>query len=241
MMMPANEERFLGADENTLSYTLRRTGRRRTIGIIVEPDSRVVVLAPVAAELHRVEQIVRRRLPWIRRQRRSFEALPPPPLPRQWVAGETHRYLGRQYRLKLFAGSERSVRLVGGYFLVTLPNPANRAAVRRLVEGWYLRHAKALLSDRVGSVMASTTWLDIRIPPTTIRLLRRHWASTTRSGHISFNVDLVKLSLPCIDYVIAHELVHLVVPNHGPPFWRMLGRVMPDWRRWRERLVRAEV
>jgi predicted metal-dependent hydrolase len=241
MMMPANEERFLGADENTLSYTLRRTGRRRTIGIIVEPDSRVVVLAPVAAELHRVEQIVRRRLPWIRRQRRSFEALPPPPLPRQWVAGETHRYLGRQYRLKLFAGSERSVRLVGGSFLVTLPNPANRAAVRHLMEGWYFQHAKALLSDRVRSVMASTTWLDIPTPPTTIRVLRRQWGSTTKSGRISFNVDLVKLPLPCVDYVVAHELVHLKIPSHRPAFWRMLGRVMPDWKRWRERLVRAEV
>ena len=90
-MMPASQERFLGAGNDMLSYTLRRTGRQRSIGIIVEPDSRVVVLAPVAADVQRVEQIVRRRLPWIRRQRRTFEALPPPPLPRQWVAGETHR------------------------------------------------------------------------------------------------------------------------------------------------------
>ena len=241
MMMPANEERFLGADENTLSYTLRRTGRRRTIGIIVEPDSRVVVLAPVAAELHRVEQIVRRRLPWIRRQRRSFEALPPPPLPRQWVAGETHRYLGRQYRLKLLAGRERSVRLSGGYFVVTLQSPTNRAAVRRLVDAWYREHAKALLADRVRRVLASTTWLDPKIPPITIRALRLRWGSTTEAGRICFNLDLIKLPLPCIDYVVAHELVHLAIPSHRPSFWRMLARVMPDWKRWRDRLATSEV
>lgn len=237
----STETRTLKAGDETLTYTLRRTGRRQTVGIFVEPDRRVVVLAPVATDAPRVDQILRRRLPWIGRQRRAIEALPPPPLPRQWVAGETHRYLGRQYRLKLFAGSKRSVRLVGGYFLVTVPNPANRAAVRHLMEGWYLQHAKVLLSDRVRSVMASTTWLDIPTPPTTIRVLRRHWGATTRSGRISFNVDLVKLAVPCIDYVVAHELVHLVVPNHRPAFWRMLGRVMPDWKRWRERLVRAEV
>ena len=239
-MMPAKEERFLRADEDTLSYTLRRTSRQRTIAIIVEPDSRVVVLAPLAADLQRVEQIVRRRLPWIRRQRRSFEALPPPPLPRQWVAGETHRHLGRQYRLKLLTGKERSVRLSGGYFVVTVPTPTNRTVVRRLVETWYREHAKALLADRVRRVLASTTWLDSQIPPITIRALRLRWGSTTVTGRICFNLDLIKLPLPCIDYVVAHELVHLAIPSHRPAFWRMLARVMPDWKRWRDRLARAE-
>ena len=239
-MMPASEERFLGSDEDTFKYTLRRTSRRRTIGIIVEPDSRVVVLAPLAADQQRVEQLVRRRLPWIRRQRRSFEALPPPPLPRQWVAGETHRYLGRQYRLKLQTGKERSVRLSGGYFVVTLESPTNRAAVQRLVEAWYRENAKVLLANRVRRVLASTTWLDSQIPPITIRVLRLRWGSTTGAGRISFNRDLIKLPLPCIDYVVAHELVHLAIPSHRPSFWRMLARVMPDWKRWRDRLARAE-
>ena len=240
-MMPANEDRFLGANEDTLNYTLRRTRRQRSIGIIVEPDSRVVVLAPAAADLQRIEQIVRRRLPWIRRQRRSFEALPPPPLPRQWVAGETHRYLGRQYRLKLLTGRECSVRLSGSYFVVTLPTPTNRTMVRRLVDAWYRDHANALLVDRVRRVLASTTWLDSQIPPITIRALRLRWGSTSRAGRISLNVDLVKLPLPCIDYVVAHELVHLAVPSHRRSFWRMLARVMPDWKRWRDRLARAEI
>ena len=239
-MMPASQERFLGAGKDMLSYTLRRTGRQRSIGIIVEPDSRVVVLAPFAADLQRVERIIRRRLPWIRRQRRSFEALPPPPLPRQWVAGETHRYLGRQYRLKLLTARERSVRLSGGYFVVTLQSPTNRAAVRRLVEAWYREHAKALLADRVRRVLASTTWLDSQIPPITTRVMRLRWGSTTGAGRICFNLDLIKLPLPCIDYVVAHELVHLAIPSHRPSFWRMLARVMPDWKRWRDRLAKAE-
>jgi predicted metal-dependent hydrolase len=135
---------------------------------------------------------------------------------------------------------ERSVRLAGGYFVVTLPNPANRAAVRPLVEDWYREHAKTLLNERVRRVIASTTWLDVPTPPIMIRVLRQRWGSTTRAGHILFNVDLVKLPLSCIDYVVAHELVHLAIPNHRPAFWRMLGRVMPDWKRWRERLVNVE-
>lgn len=60
-------------------------------------------------------------------------------------------------------------------------------------------------------------------------------------GGVTFNLDLVQLPLPCIDYVVAHELVHIKIPNHSRAFWRTLDRVMPDWRKWRNRLSRAEV
>src|SRR5262245_17304398 len=126
MTLHISEMRSLETSGDALTYTLSRTKRRRTVGIFVEPDGAVSVLAPIAAEVPRIEQIVRRRVRWIRRQQRTVEALPAPASPRQWVAGETHRYLGRQYRLKLAKGSTQSVRLVGGYFVVTSPNPLNR-------------------------------------------------------------------------------------------------------------------
>jgi predicted metal-dependent hydrolase len=189
-----------------------------------------------------VERILRRRLPWIRRQRRELEALPPPSPPRKWVNAETHRYLGRQYRLKLVAGAERSVKLHGGYFRVTLPDPKDRAAVQRLMEGWYRERARALVTLRAWRLIAATSWLEVaEVPPIAIKALTHRWGSTTKAGRITFNVDVVKLPPACLDYVIAHELVHLKIPNHGPAYWRMLGRVMPDWEKWRERLGRVEV
>jgi len=233
--------RLATGGEEVLPYTLRRTGRRRTVGIFVEPDGRVSVLAPSGADALRVEAILRRRLKWIRRQQRTVEALPPPPTPREWVAGETHRYLGRQYRLKLVPGANSSVRLIGGYFVVTLPEPRDRMAVQRLMEQWYRSHADTLLTERVRRALAATSWLEIAPPPITIRPLKQRWGSTTKAGRITFNVELVKLPLPCIDYVVAHELVHVKIPNHSPAFWRMLSRVMPDWQRWRKRLQRAEI
>ncbi|MCY7355857.1 MAG: M48 family metallopeptidase [Lysobacter sp.] len=240
--LPLSETRCLGlGGEESLTYTLRRTSRRRSVGIFVEPDGRLSILAPTAAPTERVEQILRRRLNWIRRQQREVEALPPPPLTREWVAGETHRYLGRQYRLKLVRAPERSVKLLGGYFVVSVSDKKDRDMVRTLVESWYREHAKTLLNHRVERMIASTSWLDIRSPPLQIRTLRQCWGSTTKTGRISFNIDLIKLPLSCIDYVVAHELVHLLIPNHSPAFWRMLDRVMPDWRRWRNSLRRAEM
>src|SRR5882762_10228251 len=132
--MVAAEFLELSDPSGALAYELQRTDRRKTVGITVEPDRRVIVLAPKGADRLRVEQIMRRRLPWIRRQRQTLESLPPPPAPRQWVAGETHRYLGRQYRLRPVKASEKSVKLVAGCFVVGHPDAKDRSIIRELVE-----------------------------------------------------------------------------------------------------------
>jgi hypothetical protein len=74
-----------------------------------------------------------------------------------------------------------------------------------------------------------------------MRALSHRWGSTTKAGRITFNIDVIKLPPLLLDYVITHEFVHLRIPNHSPPYWRMLGRVMPDWEKRRERLARVEV
>lgn len=240
-MENTGEQKSMTVGQETLTYQLKRTGRRKTVGIFVEPDGQVSVLAPSSAAESRVEQILRRRIQWIRRQQRTVEALPPPTPPRHWVAGETHKYLGRQYRLRLDSGSDESVKLIGRYFVVTTPDIKDRDRIRYLMESWYRDHATRLLADRVRKAIDSTTWLDVDMPPITIRELQQRWGSTTKAGRITFNIDLVKLPLSCIDYVVVHELVHLKIPNHSPAFWRMLSRIMPDWRRWRDRLWAVEV
>lgn len=242
MTLDGIEARSLSVGGETLDYSLRRTARRRTVGIFVEPDRRVTVLAPAKADFEDVERILCRRISWIRRQRRELEALPAPPPPRQWVNGETHRYLGRQYRLRLVKGPARSVKLYGAFFYVTLPEPRNREMVERLMGDWYRQHARTIIAERARRLIASTSWLEIAdLPPITIRVLSHRWGSTTKAGRITFNMDVVKLPPGCLDYVIAHELVHLRIPNHSPSYWRMLGRVMPDWEKWRDRLWRVEV
>jgi predicted metal-dependent hydrolase len=239
--MAVTELKELLDPRGALTYELQRTGRRRTVAITVEPDRRVVVLAPMAAEVLRVEQILRRRLPWIRHQRQVLEDLPPPPASRQWAAGETHRYLGRQYRLKPVKGLAQSVRLAGGYFVVTVGDPQDRRSIQRLMGAWYRERAECVLAERVRRVLESTTWLEVAAPPITIRAMRQRWGSTTAGGRVYFNIDAIKLPMGCLDYLVAHELAHLRIPNHGPAFWRMLTRCQPDWKRWRERLQRVEV
>jgi len=235
------EARLIEVGDRLLAFTLRRSNRR-TMSISVEPDQRVIVTVPVSTPDERVDTVVRRRARWIRRQQLAFGQMPPlGPLPK-WVSGESHRYLGRQYRLKLIEGSEPSVKLSGGYFRVTLKQPNDRGAVQRLVDGWYRHRAREIIAERARRLIAATSWLEIGdLPPITIKALSHRWGSTTRAGRIAFNVDIVKLPPACLDYVIAHELVHLRIANHSAAYWRMLGRVMPDWQKWRQRLCQAEV
>ena len=225
-----------------LKVHIRRSVRRRTLEIALEHDQNVTVTAPEDATADRITAAVRRRAGWIFRQQTAFEALPPPSPPRQWVVGETHRYLGRQYRLKVVNATRPSVRLNGAFFVVALPNPEDRQSVRHSMENWYREHAQRLLTARVAHGLASTTWLNMTATPrVTVRAMRLRWGSTTRAGRVYFNVDLAKLPLGCIDYVVMHELVHLRVPHHGPAFWRLLSRCMPDWERWRHRLANQEI
>ena len=220
-----------------LKFQLRRSEKRRTLEISVGPNSDVLVTAPASASDDRVWAAIRRRAGWIRRQQRAYEALPTPPPPRQWVAGETHLYLGRQYRLRLRKGSKPEVRLTGPFFEVSLPRPWDRSAVRRAMERWYRLRTVALLNDRVIRARTSTSWLRaIPEPRVTVRAMRLRWGSATRSGGVYFSTELVKLPLGCIDYVVMHELAHLQIPHHGPKFCRLMSRCMPDWEKWKKRL-----
>lgn len=230
----------LGGEE--VAYLLRRSERRKTLAITVEPSGEVTVTAPATALLNQVEATLRRRRAWIRRRVRAARLLPPPPAPREWVSGETHRYLGRQYRLKVEQGSPSGVRLAGRFFHVTVADPADTDRVRQPMERWYLEHARAVFTRRLAELVRSAPRLRLNgPPPLLVRRLRKRWGSCSPEGRVLVNVEAVKLPVGCIDYLLLHELCHLPVPHHGPEFWRLLDACMPDWERWRRRLDDAEI
>jgi predicted metal-dependent hydrolase len=237
--LPSRRSVTLGGEAR--DYELRRS-ERRTLGITVEPTGELVVTAPRELVIERIETALQRRREWIRRRSREAELLPPLPLPREWVSGETHRYLGRQYRLRVRRGGEREVKLSGPFFVVSIRDPSDTAQVRRLMERWLREHARATFARRLGALVRSASRLRLaEPPPIVVRKLGTRWGSCTPQGRILVNLEAVRLPLPCIDYLLLHELCHLRVPHHGVRFWRLLDACMPDWERWRERLARAEL
>jgi predicted metal-dependent hydrolase len=212
-------------------------GDRSKLIIHVYPDMRVEVLAPKDKDLDLVLARVDRRARWILKQWRYFEQFQPKQPDRRFVSGETHVYLGRQYRLKVAKGIPSQVKLIGRYFLVRHSDPDDFEEVSRLLQDWYRRHARSLFAGRVSHWISECRPLAMPEAPTvTIRKMTRRWGSCTKKGIIALNIDLIKVPLTFIDYVIVHELCHLRIHNHSPAFYKLLTRSMPDWRQRKERL-----
>lgn len=203
---------------------------RKHIGITVRPDMHVVVAAPDGLPLEVIRERVRKRAPWILRQLDQFELYRPLPTPRQYLNGETHRYLGRQYRLKITEGSEGVVKLRGRYLAVETPETGNTAKTRKLVEDWYRVLARATFERRLQECLTKHPRFAPHHPPLLIRRLKTRWGSCSKAGRVLLNTELVQAPVECVDYVIVHELCHLEVPDHSAAFYRLLNQCMPDWK-----------
>ena len=211
--------------------------RRKTLAITVHPDLRLEVVAPDASENDQVLLRVEKRAGWIVRQLRYFEQYRPIPAARQFVSGETHRYLGRQYRLKVAQGELESVKLIGQFLHVCVTCRDDRARVGALVELWYRRHAVRVFEQRIRACRELRPCLCVpQTPRVTVRKMLRRWGSCTKAGNVLLNLELIKTPVHCIDYVIVHELCHLQVHNHSPAFYELLSRMMPDWESRKRRL-----
>ncbi|MHB0960109.1 MAG: M48 family metallopeptidase [Pirellulaceae bacterium] len=209
---------------------------RKTLAIDVHPDLSVVVTAPEDTDDSAVEQKLHKRAAWIIQQQRFFENyLPPLPL-RRYVSGESHRYLGRQYRLRVHKGDEEAVKMARGQINVFLTDPLKKGRVRTLVVGWFRRRAEVIFGELFNAMVAKSERQGIAAESFEIRRMKNRWGSCTPEGRILLNPDLIIAPKMCIEYVIVHELCHLKEHNHSTGFYRLLQSMMPEWEQRRERL-----
>jgi predicted metal-dependent hydrolase len=213
---------------------------RKTLGISVLPDLSVIATAPSNSvdDLHKIKAKIRKRAPWILRQQGRFSRFLPKQPDRRYVSGESHRYLGRQYRLKLIEGSPESVKVDGGYFLITIADREDKANIKKLLNNWYKERARAYFEKKIEDCFESFKKYDLGKPPIRIRQMSMRWGTCSPTGIINLNPDLIKAPSSCIEYVIIHELCHLIHPNHDRKFYQLLLRVMPDWEAKKARLER---
>jgi predicted metal-dependent hydrolase len=213
---------------------------RKTLAISVYPDGSLELVAPEESKLEDILKKVVKRTSWIRRQQRSFVTMNAGRLPKRYESGATHRYLGRQYRLKVKKGAEAGVKLVGGYFQVTATD-SGEMEVRELLDNWMRERAIDQFTRRVNQWREWCEGQRLPVPRMTLRVMAKRWGSAHKDGRIALNPKLVQAPSVCIDYVVAHEICHLKHPNHGPEFLRLLGRLMPDWQNVKLRLEQAEI
>jgi len=224
--------------EHRIDFAIVRRDRT-TLEIAVEPDASVVVAAPQDAPIAAIEEKVRKRAAWIRHQQRYFIQFLPRTPDRQFIAGETHLYLGRQYRLKVVPHVQATVKLVRGFIVVQTHRPERTEVIRDLVEQWYRERAHTKFAERLGvNLRRFPVPDDFRPKGLIVRQLRQRWGSMSPGGPLLLNWRLIQAPLDAIDYVITHELCHVAVPHHGPEFFDLLRTVLPDWQKRKDRLER---
>lgn len=210
---------------------------RKTLAIHVYPDGQVIVDAPIATSNQAIAEKVKKKAPWIFKQRLQFESYPPALPQRKYVSGETHRYLGRQYRLQINQGIMEQVKLMHGRLIVETVNPDKTEKIKTLLQEWYRLRAKAVFSERYDYCVRQVAQIGIEHHQGfQLRFMSKRWGSCTNQGNIILNSELIAAPKDCIDYVIVHELCHLKEHNHSQAFYKLLAGVMKDWELRRKRL-----
>jgi hypothetical protein len=221
-----------------INYTVVRR-KRKTLEIAVEPDSTVSIAAPLSASLESIEGKVRKRAAWILKQQRYFEQFSPRTPDRRYLSGETHLYLGRQYRLKVVRSALSSVKLLRGHIIVRSTQPESCEETKRLLDEWYGTKAHLKFNERLDACLQRFSRPASVVPSgLTIRLMRKRWGSMSKRRRLLLNRRMVQAPVDAIDYVITHELCHIFEPSHSAAFYKILGRTMKDWEIRKERLER---
>lgn len=216
-------------------YRLHREDRKR-LRIVVSPELTVDVFAPNSASGEQVHATIKKKAPWIIKTLDKLEGYHPLPMPKRYLSGETLVYLGRQYRLKVENDSKQPAKLLGRFLWVWVEDKADAQSVKRSVEAWYRKRSREILGRYMEKCYRIASRHGVPEPIMVIRLMRRRWGSCSPSGRITLNVNLVKVPVHCLEYVIMHELCHLKNHNHSKAFYSLLTRCLPDWRQRKEAL-----
>lgn len=224
-----------GDDE--IAYRVVENERLATrVRIHVGPDGDVEVERPRGLASRKVTEAVQKRARWIVRHVEAAKCAKQYALPRTYVSGESHFYLGRRFKLIVETADRgsSSVRLWRGRIEVALPVP-DPTAVRRRLTAWYRDKALVHFSRKLTELVSAFDELN-EIPEFQLLAMEKQWGSCSPAGRLSLNPALIKAPVHCIEYVLLHELCHLIEHNHSKRFYALLGQHCPQWRAWKKEL-----
>lgn len=205
---------------------------RKTIRITVERDRKVVVRVPKQASEKAVSAAVESKRFWIWQKVRDPHKYPDPAPRKEYVTGETFLFLGQQYGLSLTRARGGAVRLTAREFEMAAADRRNGDAVFRT---WYLAQAKEKLRPRIAALASE---MGVGFSRIWVRDLKYRWGSCTPGGTLSFNWRIIQAPMIVVDYLIVHELAHVLEPNHSQDFWNIVAVHSPSWPKAKDWLRR---
>jgi len=206
---------------------------RKTLTIAVFPNGSVTVKAPDDTSIEAIKNKVHKRASWIIKQQQYFKSFGERTPERKFISGESHLYLGRQYLLRVTIGKPDCIKYKGRYFEIVC---SSKSKAKDLMNDWYRIHAKIKFAEIAEPIIQRFQRYNVKPTAIYIQEMNNRWGSCTNSRKIILNTELIKAARPCIEYVITHELCHLIHRNHTKAFYELLSVEMPDWERWKNKL-----
>jgi predicted metal-dependent hydrolase len=207
-----------------ITYTIERSKRRKTLTITVERDRSIIVHAPESMSDEKIEEVVKKKRQWIYEKiGHPQKYLSQPDAPgKEIVNGESLLYLGRQYRVEVLKGGESSIKFEQKFYIPE----SNNTDISKcdLLKEWYKERA---LEKIVPKVRKYARDLGVQVEKIKIVDSRFRWGSCTINNNVTINWRLIKAPMFVIDYIIVHELAHLLETNHTPVFWNIVSTQSP--------------
>lgn len=215
---------------------VRKAIKNLHIGVY-PPDGRVRVAAPGKMSMEAIRLAVIGKLGWIRKHQTRFAAQERQS-PREYITGETHYYQGKHYRLNiLLHGGRPAVLLRHDTLELQVAADSDCASRESLLYNWYRRQMKEQLPELVAKWQQI---IGVQVTECRIKRMKTRWGTCNPAARrIWLNLELIKKPVHCLEYIIVHELVHLLEKHHNDRFKALMDQYLPLWRRYREELNRA--
>ena len=209
-----------------VEFSIKRQ-RRKTLALHVLEDASVEVRAPKWVAKRDIELFVRQRSQWVldqqHKRRQQLAAKP------GFTQGQKHPYMGQHYPLLIAASASNHVSFQASAINIAAKKTGSPELIESILKEGYRAQAKKHFAERLKHFFPQLP-ITSEMPELKLRYMRSRWGSCSSRNIITLNVELIKYPSACIDYVVVHELCHLLEMNHSPRFYRHLASIMPDWR-----------
>tara|TARA_R110002124_G_scaffold81978_3_gene215529 strand:- start:8288 stop:9010 length:723 start_codon:yes stop_codon:yes gene_type:complete len=204
-----------------------KNNNSKSITIKIKPDGLVIISSPKKVTKVQLLNIINKRVEWIYKKRKEFKARYGNIHSLKYISGESHYYLGTKYLLKIIdESSDAKVNLSYNQIEIITNNKKN---IKQELANWYKNQALEIFDLRFNELLSKTYWVKNR-PNLVLKFMKSQWGSYSSNGNIALNIHLIKTPIECIDYVIFHELCHVLIKNHSKKFYELLEQVCPNWK-----------
>ena len=215
--------------EKILGYEVHRK-KVKNINLRIRPNMEIYISAPMNLHSDYIENFIRSKEKWIKQVLQKIEEAKQNQLPSQYLSGEKHKYLGKEYKLEVKQGNSNRVSIKEGKIILTVISNIfeNSDEKKKVMEKWYFENAQKVF---VNTIQKWLEILDESIEKLSIKPMKSRWGSCNYvKRYINLNTELIKRTQFEIEYVVLQELTHLKYPNHGKGFYRYIENYMPNYK-----------